>query len=313
MSSLTHQYTYPVRPTPIRPFPTTSKEVQWTSVYDDVFHQYIRTEGLEYGGTCNPAALTYAREAVIVDKTRRQAHSNTSDNYRPSPTFSRPSWTRNNERDIPGLLGPKVSISNGLSMSGLMICSSNDPTLAPSHADEMAREMYNNNKLMADTSRFPPTRRTPSPPLQQQHHHHHHHRQQRSSPSLEARRQCQRRRPWSKGQGVHSRKSSGHHQQQQQQQQQQQDDQHQHDHQQRQQQHEEKSVRRKSGGFVNYTPSDSEKLLTGVAPSGSNKTRARRDREAVEKRRRFSQAAVKAVVNAGGDLTELRDAGLVMG
>jgi hypothetical protein len=64
---------------------------------------------------------------------------------------------------------------------------------------------------------------------------------------------------------------------------------------------------------VNYTPSDSEKLLTGVAPSGSSKTKARREREAVEKRRRFSQAALRAVVKAGGDLAELQDAGLVMG
>lgn len=66
-------------------------------------------------------------------------------------------------------------------------------------------------------------------------------------------------------------------------------------------------------GFVNYTPSDSEKLLTGVAPSGSSKTKARREREAAEKRRRFSQAAVKAVVEAGGNLAKLRDSGLFTG
>jgi len=64
---------------------------------------------------------------------------------------------------------------------------------------------------------------------------------------------------------------------------------------------------------VNYTASDSEKLLSGVAPSGSSKTKARREREAVEKRRRFSQTALKAVVKAGGDLAELRDAGLMLG
>ncbi|KAI4723940.1 hypothetical protein E4T49_08336 [Aureobasidium sp. EXF-10728] len=58
----------------------------------------------------------------------------------------------------------------------------------------------------------------------------------------------------------------------------------------------------KSGGFVNYTPSDSEKLLTGVAPSGSSKTKARREREAAERWRRFSQAAAKAVAEAGGDI-----------
>ncbi|KAI4737383.1 hypothetical protein E4T50_12141 [Aureobasidium sp. EXF-12298] len=58
----------------------------------------------------------------------------------------------------------------------------------------------------------------------------------------------------------------------------------------------------KAGGFVNYTPSDSEKLLTGVAPSGSSKTKARREREAAERWRRFSQAAAKAVAEAGGEI-----------
>lgn len=59
--------------------------------------------------------------------------------------------------------------------------------------------------------------------------------------------------------------------------------------------------------FVNFTPHDSAKLLTGVAPSGSSKTKARREKEAAEKRRKFSQAAVKAVEIAGGDVTRLRD------
>jgi hypothetical protein len=54
--------------------------------------------------------------------------------------------------------------------------------------------------------------------------------------------------------------------------------------------------------FVNYTPSDSRKILTGVAPSGSSKTKARREKEAAEKRRKLSQAAVRAVRAAGGDL-----------
>jgi hypothetical protein len=57
--------------------------------------------------------------------------------------------------------------------------------------------------------------------------------------------------------------------------------------------------------FVNYTPSDSRKILTGVAPSGSSKTKARREKEALEKRRRLSQAAVKAVRAAGGSLESL--------
>lgn len=59
-------------------------------------------------------------------------------------------------------------------------------------------------------------------------------------------------------------------------------------------------------GFVNFTPDDSRKILTGVAPSGSSKTKARREKEAAEKRRKLSQAAVKAVMEAGGDVDSLR-------
>ena len=67
------------------------------------------------------------------------------------------------------------------------------------------------------------------------------------------------------------------------------------------------------GGFVNFTPHDSNKILSGVAPSGSSKTKARREKEAADKRRRLSQAAVKAVVDAGGDLGVLkREGGLVI-
>ena len=65
------------------------------------------------------------------------------------------------------------------------------------------------------------------------------------------------------------------------------------------------------GGFVNFTPHDSNKILSGVAPSGSSKTKARRDKEAAEKRRKLSQAAVKAVVDAGGDLEALTKAGVL--
>ena len=50
--------------------------------------------------------------------------------------------------------------------------------------------------------------------------------------------------------------------------------------------------------FVNFTPKDSAKLLNDVAPSGSSKTRARREQEARDKRRRLSEAAVKAVRRA---------------
>jgi hypothetical protein len=60
------------------------------------------------------------------------------------------------------------------------------------------------------------------------------------------------------------------------------------------------------GGFVNFTPDDSRKILTGVAPSGSSKTKARREKEAADKRRKLSQAAVKAVMEAGGDMDSIR-------
>lgn len=60
--------------------------------------------------------------------------------------------------------------------------------------------------------------------------------------------------------------------------------------------------------FVNFTPKDSVKLLNDVAPSGSSKTRARREAEAREKRKRLSEAAVRAVRNAGGDVSALEKA-----
>lgn len=50
--------------------------------------------------------------------------------------------------------------------------------------------------------------------------------------------------------------------------------------------------------------------MNGVAPSGSSKTKARREKEALDKRRRLSQAAVKAVVEAGGDPRSLGDVDL---
>ncbi|ESZ92619.1 hypothetical protein SBOR_6991 [Sclerotinia borealis F-4128] len=62
--------------------------------------------------------------------------------------------------------------------------------------------------------------------------------------------------------------------------------------------------------FVNYTPDDSRKILTGVAPSGSSKTKARREKEAMEKRRKLSQAALKAIRAAGGDVGSLVEEGL---
>jgi hypothetical protein len=74
--------------------------------------------------------------------------------------------------------------------------------------------------------------------------------------------------------------------------------------------------RSKSGGsaaaaggieFCNFTPQDSNKILSGVAPSGSSKTKARREKEAMERRRRLSQAAVRAITKAGGDVDDLKD------
>lgn len=53
--------------------------------------------------------------------------------------------------------------------------------------------------------------------------------------------------------------------------------------------------------FVNYTPQDATRILNGVAPSGSSKTKARREREAAEKRRRIAAVATAAVEAAGGD------------
>ncbi|KAF9891972.1 hypothetical protein FE257_002936 [Aspergillus nanangensis] len=57
--------------------------------------------------------------------------------------------------------------------------------------------------------------------------------------------------------------------------------------------------------FVNFTPSDSKKILTGVAPSGSSKTKARREQEARDRRRKLSEAALNAVRKAGGDVDAL--------
>ncbi|ETN37247.1 uncharacterized protein HMPREF1541_08238 [Cyphellophora europaea CBS 101466] len=60
--------------------------------------------------------------------------------------------------------------------------------------------------------------------------------------------------------------------------------------------------------FVNFTARDSAKLLGDVAPSGSSKTRARREAEAREKRKRLGEAALRAVTSAGGDVEALKRA-----
>jgi len=65
-------------------------------------------------------------------------------------------------------------------------------------------------------------------------------------------------------------------------------------------------------GFVNFTPSDSRKILGGVAPSGSSKTKARREKEASDRRRKLSEAAAKAIRDAGGDVEALKKEGLLL-
>jgi hypothetical protein len=58
-------------------------------------------------------------------------------------------------------------------------------------------------------------------------------------------------------------------------------------------------------GFVNFTPQDSHVLLGGVAPSGSSKTKAKREKEEADRRRKLGHAALKAVEAAGGDVDML--------
>ena len=59
-------------------------------------------------------------------------------------------------------------------------------------------------------------------------------------------------------------------------------------------------------GFVNFTVDDSTRILSGVAPSGSSKTKAKREREAHEKSRQLSEVAERLVREAGGDPGRLR-------
>lgn len=69
------------------------------------------------------------------------------------------------------------------------------------------------------------------------------------------------------------------------------------------------------GSFVNYTPNDKQLLMTGVAPSGSSKTKLRREKEAKEKAREFKERLARAVEAAGGDLKRLEEVeeGLALG
>lgn len=55
-------------------------------------------------------------------------------------------------------------------------------------------------------------------------------------------------------------------------------------------------------GFMNFTPNDKDKILTGVAPSGSSKTKARRELQEKEQKRRMSLAAKKEIQRLGGEV-----------
>lgn len=62
---------------------------------------------------------------------------------------------------------------------------------------------------------------------------------------------------------------------------------------------------KEADGFVNFTPNDHAVLMTGVAPSGSSKTKARREREAAEAKRKTLEAVRNVVAAAGGDVSKL--------
>ncbi len=63
-------------------------------------------------------------------------------------------------------------------------------------------------------------------------------------------------------------------------------------------------------GFVNYTPNDSEKILSSVAPSGSAKTKARREQESYEEKRRMLIATEQVILDLGGDPEHIKASGL---
>ncbi|MCJ1469094.1 hypothetical protein MMC07_007727 [Pseudocyphellaria aurata] len=65
-------------------------------------------------------------------------------------------------------------------------------------------------------------------------------------------------------------------------------------------------------GSVNLTPQESQKIITGVAPSGSSKMKAWQEQEANEKERRRSQTAEKMSFESGVDLEKLRASGIIV-
>ncbi|ROV87045.1 hypothetical protein VMCG_10859 [Cytospora schulzeri] len=64
--------------------------------------------------------------------------------------------------------------------------------------------------------------------------------------------------------------------------------------------------------FMNFTPEDHTQLMTGVAPSGSSKTKARREKEVKERERRMAEVMRKAVTAAGVDVSRLKEEGIVI-
>lgn len=59
--------------------------------------------------------------------------------------------------------------------------------------------------------------------------------------------------------------------------------------------------------FHNYTPDDKTTILSGVAPSGSSKTKARREKEQAERRRKYSEKAAAIIAAVGVDPSAIRD------
>ncbi|KAK4224886.1 hypothetical protein QBC38DRAFT_547328 [Podospora fimiseda] len=57
-------------------------------------------------------------------------------------------------------------------------------------------------------------------------------------------------------------------------------------------------TRKSTEGFVNYTPRDSNLLMTGVAPSGSSKTKARREKEAQDRQRVIKEQMERVLAKA---------------
>lgn len=62
------------------------------------------------------------------------------------------------------------------------------------------------------------------------------------------------------------------------------------------------------GAFVNYTSLDAPKIMRSVAPSGSSKTKAKREAAAAAEKRAWQEAVVRAVRAAGGDVEAIMQA-----